>query len=186
MKKFILGFTFGLFSVGSILAASGGFPDVKEGDWFYPYVMEIKDWGIVKGNDDGTYAPGRNINRAEFSKMISLYDKRVDEKIAQKIAADPVPSVVSDKKNLPSLMYLRRTTASVPVECPKGWEEVSYGSDTSYSVERVCMTNQRCQTLYMDLSASAPGKMCPSGWSEADYGNTWGSSSVRRTCYICE
>lgn len=64
-----------------ISAQTSSFPDVLENQWFYEYVMTIKDWGIVEGNDDGTFAPARNINRAEFSKMLTLYDERVDQKI---------------------------------------------------------------------------------------------------------
>lgn len=48
-----------------------GFPDVAEGDWFAPFVMKGKTLGFVKGNDvDGTFAPGRQVNLAEFLKML--------------------------------------------------------------------------------------------------------------------
>lgn len=47
------------------------FPDVKEGDWFAPFVMKARALGFVKGNDtDGTFAPGRQVNMAEFLKML--------------------------------------------------------------------------------------------------------------------
>ncbi len=47
------------------------FPDVAEGDWFAPFVMKAKAMGFVKGNDaDGTFAPGRQVNMAEFLKML--------------------------------------------------------------------------------------------------------------------
>ena len=50
---------------------SGYFPDVGEGDWFAPYVMKARAMGFVKGNDaDGTFAPGRQVNLAEFLKML--------------------------------------------------------------------------------------------------------------------
>ena len=47
------------------------FPDVKDGDWFAPFVMKAYALGFVKGNDtDGTFAPGRQVNIAEFLKML--------------------------------------------------------------------------------------------------------------------
>ncbi len=47
------------------------FPDVAEGDWFAPFVLKAKALGFVKGNDaDGTFAPGRQVNLAEFLKML--------------------------------------------------------------------------------------------------------------------
>jgi hypothetical protein len=47
------------------------FPDVNEGDWFAPFVMKARILGFVKGNDvDGTFAPGRQVNLAEFLKML--------------------------------------------------------------------------------------------------------------------
>ena len=47
------------------------FPDVGQNDWFAPYVLKGKELGFVKGNDsDGTFAPGRQVNLAEFIKML--------------------------------------------------------------------------------------------------------------------
>jgi len=47
------------------------FPDVKEADWFSSFVIKAKNIGIVKGNDkDGTFAPARQVNLAEFLKML--------------------------------------------------------------------------------------------------------------------
>ncbi len=47
------------------------FPDVAEGDWFAPFVMKARALGFVEGNDDdGTFTPGRQVNTAEFLKML--------------------------------------------------------------------------------------------------------------------
>jgi len=46
------------------------FTDVAVTDWFARYVMGAQNIGIVGGNPDGSFAPGRNVNRAEFIKMI--------------------------------------------------------------------------------------------------------------------
>jgi len=49
------------------------FPDVKDGDWFSPYVMKGKALGFIKGNDsDGTFTPSRQVNLAEFLKMLLI------------------------------------------------------------------------------------------------------------------
>ncbi len=49
---------------------SNAFPDVKAGDWFFPYVLKAKEIGIVNGNQDGTFAPNRQVNLSEFLKMM--------------------------------------------------------------------------------------------------------------------
>lgn len=46
------------------------FSDVGASDWFTKYVMSARDLGIVEGNPDGTFAPGRDVVRAEFLKML--------------------------------------------------------------------------------------------------------------------
>ncbi len=46
-----------------------GFPDVKLSDWFSGYVFNGQNLKIVNGNPDGTFAPARQVNKAEFLKM---------------------------------------------------------------------------------------------------------------------
>jgi len=49
------------------------FPDVNSTDWFAPFVMKARALGFVKGNDlDGTFTPARQVNMAEFLKMLLL------------------------------------------------------------------------------------------------------------------
>ena len=185
MKKFIL------LSALLTLAFSGGviarssFPDVPTNAWFHQYVMAIKDWGVINGNDDGTFAPGRNITRAEFAKMLFQYDKRVDEKIAS--IEKSAPSTVSASGNLPTPLYLRKSNPE-PANCPSGWEEVSYTRQWEDGpMERICLTSRSCNTMYIDAYNKEPNS-CPSGWTEADYGKDWtegGKSKLRRACYIC-
>lgn len=58
------------------------FKDIKPTDWHAPYVKKAKEMGIVAGNPDGTFAPGRTVTRAEFVKMLleaSKWDKKVSE-----------------------------------------------------------------------------------------------------------
>lgn len=54
-------------------ALTGSFEDVPEGIWFAPFVNHSADLGIVKGDDaTGLFSPGRNVNKAEFLKMMML------------------------------------------------------------------------------------------------------------------
>ena len=48
------------------------FPDVNKNDWYAKYVVKAQEIGIVKGNDDGTFAPARPVNKVEFLKMILI------------------------------------------------------------------------------------------------------------------
>jgi len=57
-------------------AYSASFPDVAEDAWFAPFVMKAKALGFVKGNEaDGTFAPERQVNMAEFLKMLLVANK---------------------------------------------------------------------------------------------------------------
>ena len=51
-----------------------GFSDVKPGDWFYSYVMDAVDRGIIIGNGDGTFGPHTNVTRAQFATMMARVD----------------------------------------------------------------------------------------------------------------
>lgn len=45
------------------------FPDVQLSDWFSGYVFFGQNLKIITGNPDGTFAPARQVNKAEFLKM---------------------------------------------------------------------------------------------------------------------
>jgi hypothetical protein len=72
---------------------SSAYSDVNITDWFAKYVIGATTLGIVSGNPDGTFAPARNVARAEFMKMILLTnafkaDKWKDQKIFNDVPAD--------------------------------------------------------------------------------------------------
>ncbi len=48
-----------------------GFPDASADDWFAPYAVTARALGIVKGDGKtGNLAPARQVNKAEFLKML--------------------------------------------------------------------------------------------------------------------
>ena len=56
-------------TVGGDITGGNCFPDVTN-EWFAPYVCTAKDYGIVGGNDDGTFKPGNEVNYAEALKIV--------------------------------------------------------------------------------------------------------------------
>ena len=51
-------------------ATSVKFSDVKDNDWYFEYVTELAEKGIVSGNGNGGFAPNDNVTREQFLKMI--------------------------------------------------------------------------------------------------------------------
>lgn len=53
-----------------IRPATPSFKDVSKSSWAYAYIETARSLGFVSGYGDGTYAPGRDVSRAEFASMI--------------------------------------------------------------------------------------------------------------------
>ena len=51
---------------------STAFDDVLEENWFYDYVMELSEGGVINGRGDGTYAPQLPTTTGEALKLILL------------------------------------------------------------------------------------------------------------------
>lgn len=70
------------------------FKDLDSKAWYMKFVVAAKSLGIVAGNPDGTFAPARNVNKAEFLKML-LESFKVDltkhQNLKDPIALDAVP-----------------------------------------------------------------------------------------------
>lgn len=49
---------------------NGGFKDLSPYQWYMPYVLTAKFYGIVEGYEDGTARLNNNINRAEMLKIV--------------------------------------------------------------------------------------------------------------------
>jgi hypothetical protein len=56
--------------IAPVSVATITFPDVNLKDWFARYVFLGSKENIVHGNDDGTFTPNRQVNKAELTKMI--------------------------------------------------------------------------------------------------------------------
>ncbi|MFA7685981.1 MAG: S-layer homology domain-containing protein [Candidatus Gracilibacteria bacterium] len=46
------------------------FPDVKKANWFFTFVMAGKEDGFIKGYDDGTFQPAKQVKLSETLKMV--------------------------------------------------------------------------------------------------------------------
>ena len=61
------------FMVMPVSAASLGFTDDAEiPSWANEAISELMAIGVLNGNDDGSFSPNRELNRAEVSKIITL------------------------------------------------------------------------------------------------------------------
>ena len=61
------------FISGPMVQANLGFTDDAEiPSWAEEAIEELMDQGVISGNDDGSFAPNRQLNRAEVSKIIVL------------------------------------------------------------------------------------------------------------------
>lgn len=47
------------------------FPDTNSEEWYAPYVATAQRDGIIKGYPDGTLKPSNEVNRVEFTKMLT-------------------------------------------------------------------------------------------------------------------
>ena len=73
MKKLLpLTLALALAIPSALPARAASFPDVKETDWFYSYVTDLSDTGVVNGYPDGTFGPENLVRWDEALKLILL------------------------------------------------------------------------------------------------------------------
>ncbi len=80
------------------------FPDVKDTDWFYPYVKKAFEIKIVEGYPDGKFKPASNINLAESVKIILL---AFNTTLPDTAANDPYPDVAKNLWYAPYADYAK-------------------------------------------------------------------------------
>jgi S-layer homology domain len=69
---------------GDVFETKTCFPDVRESDWFSPYVCYAKERGILAGYPDGTFKPSQAVNYAEALKILGeLYGNSVEQAAGQ-------------------------------------------------------------------------------------------------------
>jgi|GEM_PF-1781017 hypothetical protein len=69
MKRFVIT-TVAFFFFPSAVSLAASFPDVPTSHPNATAIYDLQRRGIVQGNDDGTFAPDRNLNRAELLTLI--------------------------------------------------------------------------------------------------------------------
>ncbi len=67
-------------------AASAGFTDVNEKDWYFGYVNWGYENGIVNGMGDGTFSPNASITREQMAVMLCNYARSVGFALPQTVS----------------------------------------------------------------------------------------------------
>jgi len=80
MKKLALALTLILLSAQFFALTAFAFSDIVENSRYYLPVTELENEGIIKGYDNGTFAPKEKINRAEALKMIMEASGKLETK----------------------------------------------------------------------------------------------------------
>lgn len=65
------------------------FTDVQTGAWFYEYVKEIYDRGIMTGLDETHFGPAENLSRAQFTTILYRMDGSSNVSYSKKFADVP-------------------------------------------------------------------------------------------------
>ncbi len=69
MRKVILFLVALALSFPFCASAAEFFSDVREADWYFDFVREAKDLGILSGYPDGSFRPSRTVSYGEFLAM---------------------------------------------------------------------------------------------------------------------
>lgn len=92
MKRITLTLVSLLLALGAVpLALAANFPDVPSSHPNYTAIMFLKDRSVIRGYEDGTYKPTRNVTRAEFLKIIMLAAGHAIPSLP--LSSDPFPDV---------------------------------------------------------------------------------------------
>jgi hypothetical protein len=67
--------------VEEIEAERNAFSDLKTGAWYEECVSKLKTLDLIEGYPDGTFRPSRDINRAEFTKLVIMAQAKYYEMI---------------------------------------------------------------------------------------------------------
>lgn len=56
--------------IGSLTAMAAEFPDVSSGSWYYPYVQDVSEKGLMSGYSDGRFGPHDKLTRGQFATVL--------------------------------------------------------------------------------------------------------------------
>jgi rare lipoprotein A len=87
------------------------FPDIKEDEWFYPYVLDAWNRKAIDGYDDGNFYPGKNINKVEALKIALLYE---GNNIPTEVAEKPYPDAPLTEWFTPYATVAKERTLYLP------------------------------------------------------------------------
>jgi hypothetical protein len=90
-----------------------GLSDVPKDVWFTAYVAKAKELSIVQGNPDGTFKPDRQVNKAEFVKMVLMAFKQ-DISKHENLSSAPAKDVPVNQWFAPHMSYARAIGIVVP------------------------------------------------------------------------
>lgn len=60
----------GMVAGMSVTALAVEYPDVHEGEWFYPYVMDVGEKKLMTGYDNGSFGAYDNLTRGQFATIL--------------------------------------------------------------------------------------------------------------------
>ena len=53
---------------------TGGYPDVRKGEWYYPRVKNVSEQGLMSGYINGYFGPNNKLTRGEFAVILWRMD----------------------------------------------------------------------------------------------------------------
>ena len=66
--------------LGFARGAGDSFPDVKDTDWFAPYVKVCVDAGLMNGTGDGGFSPANTITVAQVAAIAARLGEQLNSK----------------------------------------------------------------------------------------------------------
>lgn len=118
-------------TTGAVVAqTTQRFPDVPTDAWYYSAVNNLNDWDVIRGNDDGTFNPNGQVNRAQLAVMWDRYDERVSRSIdftGNEIFKTMLQDNTADSSDLHNTYILMAMVAhDAGVSCELVWDLVDF------------------------------------------------------------
>lgn len=149
-----------VFALPKVNAEANGVTDVSEDDWFYPYVTEVYEAGIMEGINAREFAPEKFMTRAEL--VTAFY----------RLKGSPAVEADAPFEDLSADWYVDSVNWAYDVGIIKGKDEDTFDPDGLITREEICTILERSTILvgsgytgYMhDLSMFADNEEV-AGWA---------------------